>query len=91
VVYFGGFFPKLEFSQGFIYVYLIYIAGRISAAAMAGDIIFFSLAGPVRDYTGAHTVIFQGFFSVVQWQDIIMNVYFKPKPKDFFTFFYMVK
>jgi hypothetical protein len=36
-------------------------------------------------------VIFQGFFSAVQWQDIRMYVYFKPKPKDFFTFFYMVK
>ncbi len=29
---------------------------------MAGYIIFFSLAGPVRDYTGAHTVIFRGVF-----------------------------
>ncbi len=48
MVYFGGFFPKLGFSRGFLYVYLIYIAGRISAAAMAGDIIFFSLAGPVE-------------------------------------------
>ncbi len=53
---------------------------------MAGDIKFFSLAGPLGDYTGAHTVIFQGFFSVVQWQDIRMYVYFKPKHKDFFTF-----
>jgi hypothetical protein len=35
------------------------IAGRINAAAMAWDIIFFSLAGPVGDYTGAHTVIFR--------------------------------
>jgi hypothetical protein len=31
---------------------------------MAVDIIFFSLAGPVGDYTGAHTVIFRGFFSI---------------------------
>ena len=62
MVYFGGFFPKLEFSQGFIYVYLIYIAGRISAAAMAGYIIFFSLAGPVGDYNGAHTAIIRGVF-----------------------------
>jgi hypothetical protein len=47
------FFPNLEFSRGFLYVYLIYIAGRISAAAMgAGDIIFFSLASPVENYTG---------------------------------------
>ncbi len=29
---------------------------------MAGDVIFFSLAGPVGDYTGAHSVIFAGFF-----------------------------
>jgi hypothetical protein len=29
---------------------------------MARDIIFFSLAGPVGDYTGAHTVIFREVF-----------------------------
>ncbi len=44
------------------YRYLIYIAGRISAAAMAGYILFFSLAGPVGDYNGAHTAIFRGVF-----------------------------
>jgi hypothetical protein len=54
--------PNWDISRGFLYVYLIYITGRISAAGMAGDIIFFSLAGPVGDYTGAHTVIFAGFF-----------------------------
>ena len=64
MVYFGGFFPKLEFSQGFLYLYLINIVGRISAAAMAGDIIFFCLAGPLVDYTEAHTGIFCGVFYV---------------------------
>ena len=64
MVYFGGFFPKPEFSRGFLYVYLIYIAVRISAAVMAGDIIFFSLAGPLVDYTGAHTGIFRGVFNI---------------------------
>ncbi len=44
MVYFGGFFPKLEFSRGFLYVCIIY---RISAAVMVGDIILFGLAGPV--------------------------------------------
>ncbi len=52
MVYFGGFFPKLEFSRGFLYVCINYISGRISAAVRAGDIIFFSLAGPVGYYTG---------------------------------------
>jgi hypothetical protein len=52
VVYFGGFFPKLEFSRGFLYVCIIYISGRISAAVRAGDIIFFSLADSVGYYTG---------------------------------------
>ncbi len=33
-------------------VCIIYIAGRISAAVMAWDIIFLSLAGPVGYYTG---------------------------------------
>ena len=31
---------------------------------MGGGIIFFSLAGPVGDYTGAPTVIFRGIFSI---------------------------
>ncbi len=62
MVYFGGFFAELEFSRGFLYVYSIYIAGRISAAAMAGYILFFSLTGPVGDYNGAHTAIFRGVF-----------------------------
>jgi hypothetical protein len=31
---------------------------------MAWDIIFFSLAGPVGDYTGAHTVILCWLFSI---------------------------
>ena len=35
-------------------LHIINLAVRISAAAMAGDITFFSLAGPVGDYTGAH-------------------------------------
>ncbi len=39
-----------------------FIAGRINAAAMACDIIFFSLAGPVGDYMGAHTVIFSIYY-----------------------------
>ncbi len=52
MVYFGGFFPKLEYSRSFLYISLIYIPGRISAAVMAGDIIFFCLAGPVGYYTG---------------------------------------
>ena len=47
----ADFFPKLGFLRGFL-----------SAAVMAGDIIFFCLAGPLGDYTGAHTVIFRGVF-----------------------------
>ncbi len=61
MVYFGGFFPKLKFSRGFLY---ILFTGRNSATAIAGDIIFFSLAGPVGDYTGVHTVIFRWNFSI---------------------------
>ena len=49
----ADFFPKLEFSRGFL-----------SAAVMAGDIIFFCLAGPLGDYTGAHTVILRWLFSI---------------------------
>jgi hypothetical protein len=36
---------------------IINLSVRISAAAMAGDILLFSLADPVGDYTGAYTVI----------------------------------
>ncbi len=32
---------------------------------MAGDITFFSLAGPMEDYTGAPTVIFRGICSIL--------------------------
>ncbi len=39
-------------------------AVRISEAAIAGDILLFSLGGQVGDYTGAHTVIFRGVFSM---------------------------
>ncbi len=42
MVYFGGFLAKLEFSRGFLYVCIFYIAGRISAAVMTGDTIFIS-------------------------------------------------
>ncbi len=38
-LYFGGFFSKLGHFAGFLYVCIIYSAGRISAAVMAGDII----------------------------------------------------
>ncbi len=40
MVYFGGFFAKLEFSRGFLYICILNLAVRISAAMMAGDIIF---------------------------------------------------
>ncbi len=43
---------------------IIYNAGGISATATAGDNIFFSLRGPAGDYTGAHTGIFRGIFSI---------------------------
>ena len=45
------------FSLRLCNMYKIYNAGGISATALARDIIFFSLAGPVGDDTGAHTVI----------------------------------
>ncbi len=58
----------LIFSQTGIFagfsLQIINLAVRISATAMAGDIIFFSLAGPLWYYTGAHTVIFCGIFSL---------------------------
>jgi hypothetical protein len=60
VVYFGGVFGKLEYFAGFS-PHIINFAVRISEAAMAGDIIFFSLPGPVRDYTGAHAVFLRAF------------------------------
>jgi hypothetical protein len=41
----------------------IKIVGRISAAAIAGDIILFSLGGLVGDYTWAYTMIFRGIIS----------------------------
>ena len=60
MVYFGGFFAKLGYFAGFS-LHIINFVGRISEAAIAGDILLFSFSGPVGDYTGAHTVIFKGF------------------------------
>ncbi len=65
MVYFGGFFAKLGYFAG-VSLNIIYIVGRISAAAIAGDIILFSLSGLVGDYTGACTVIFRGIISQEQ-------------------------
>ncbi len=53
------------FSQTAIFAgFSLNILGSTSAAAITGDLIFFSLGGPVGDYTGAHTVIFRGIFSI---------------------------
>jgi len=62
VVYFGGFFSQSWTFRGVFSI--SNNAVRISAAAMAGDIIFFCLAGPLVDYTEAHTGIFRGVFYV---------------------------
>ena len=56
-------------------LHIINFAVRISAAAMAGDIIFL-----------ASLVHWEITLGPILCQDIRMNVYFKPKPKDFFTF-----
>ncbi len=61
MVIFGGFFAKLGYFAGFS-LNIIYIVGRISAAAIAGNIKLLSLGDSVRDYTGAYTVIFRGIF-----------------------------
>jgi hypothetical protein len=58
---FGGFFAPTGIFAGFS-LHITNFAVRTSEAAMAGDIIFFYLTGPVRDYTGAHAVILCGFF-----------------------------
>jgi hypothetical protein len=59
----ADFFPNWNF-RGVFSTYITNIVGRISAAAMAGDIIFFCLADPLVDYTEAHTGIFRGVFYV---------------------------
>ncbi len=43
---------------------IIFIVRRISAAAISGNIILFSLGGLVGDYSGAYIVIFRGIFSI---------------------------
>jgi hypothetical protein len=57
----ADFLPNWNFPGGFS-PYIIYNAGGISAVAIAGDIIFFSLAGPVGDYTGPILCFFAVFF-----------------------------
>jgi hypothetical protein len=75
----ADFLPNCDSSRGFLSVYVgniykIKNAGGISATALARDLIFFSLAGPVGDDTGAHTVIIpilRGFFyTLFSWQRI---------------------
>ncbi len=74
----ADFLPNWNF-RGFS-LHIINFAVRISAAAMAGDIIFFSLAGPLGDYTWAHTV-----------SRYTYDCIFKSKPKDFLHFFIWLK
>ncbi len=61
-------FTLADFCQTGIFagfsLYIINFVGRISEAAIAGDIFLISLGDQVRDYTGAHTVIFRGIFSI---------------------------
>ena len=59
----ADFFPQTGIFAGFS-LHIINLAIKISAATMAGDLIYFSVAGPVGYYTGAHTVIFRGVFSL---------------------------
>ncbi len=57
----ADFFPNCNF-RGVFSKYHFYPC--ISAAAITGDLIFFSLVGPVGYYTGAHTAIFHWIFSI---------------------------
>jgi hypothetical protein len=43
--------PNWDISRGFLYVCIIYIAGRIRAAVRGRGHKFFSLAGPVEYFT----------------------------------------
>ena len=61
------FFAKLGYFAGFS-LNIIYIVGRISAAAIAGNIKLLSLGDLVRDYTGAYTVIYRGIISPKEQQ-----------------------
>jgi hypothetical protein len=81
----ADFLPNWGISRGFLYVCIIYIAGRIRAAVRAGDINFLVSLVQWEITRGAHTVIFRlrgcggwgeglGILyikaSVVQWKDI---------------------
>jgi hypothetical protein len=57
-------FSQTEIFAGFS-LHIINLSLRISAAAIAGDLISFSLGGQVGDYTGAHTVIYWDFFYIL--------------------------
>jgi hypothetical protein len=76
----ADFLPNWNFRGVFFTYTVINFAVRISAAAMARDIIFFSLAGPLGDYTLAHTVSRYTYECIFQAEAL-----------GFFTFFYMVK
>ncbi len=64
----ADFLPNWDISRGFLY---ILFTERNSATAIAGDIIFLSLAGQVGDYTEVHTVIFSLEFFYILFAGII--------------------
>ncbi len=70
-------------------LHIINLAVRISAAAMAGDITFFSLAGPVGDYTGAHILWFFKGFSQLYSGKIYVWMYISSRSLRIFLHFFI--
>jgi hypothetical protein len=85
MVYFGGFFCQTGILAGFS-LYILTLAVRISAAMMAGDIIFF---GCRTAYKGAIDGARSGEYyvyikaSLVQWKDLrLWQPEFGPEKKE---------
>ncbi len=61
MVYFGGFFPELEFSRGFLYIPLFCCKDQRSCDGRGGDIILHNLGAQRKD-TPSYGDFLRGFF-----------------------------
>ncbi len=82
MVYFGGFFPKLESSRSFLYILLTV---RISEAAMCGEHYVFRVPNSLQgcDGWGEGRGILYIKVSLVPWKDIsLWQTEFGPEKKE---------
>ncbi len=86
MVYFDGFFSQTKIFAGFFSLQIIHLAVRISAAMMAGAIMFFRVPNSLQgcDVWGEGWGILYIKASFVQWKDIrLWHPEFGPEENHF--------